>query len=56
MISFMRTATAATTIRGQAVAEGDPVLLVYASANRDEDVFGADAGEHSASTATPIHT
>jgi cytochrome P450 len=45
VISFMRTATAATTVRGQAVAEGDPVLLVYASANRDEEVFGADAGE-----------
>ncbi len=44
VISFMRTATSATTIRGQAVAEGDPVLLVYASANRDEEVFGADAG------------
>ena len=26
-----------------AVAEGDPVLLVYASANRDEEVFGPDA-------------
>ena len=23
----------------------DPVLLVYASANRDEEVFGSDAGE-----------
>jgi cholest-4-en-3-one 26-monooxygenase len=45
VISFMRTATADTTIRGVAVAEGDPVLLVYASANRDEDVFGADAGQ-----------
>jgi len=45
VISFMRTATAATTIRGIPVAEGDPVLLVYASANRDEEVFGADAGE-----------
>ncbi len=44
VISFMRTATAATTIRGQVVAEGDPVLLVYASANRDEEVFGANAG------------
>ena len=41
----MRTATRRTTIRGQAVAAGDPVLLVYASANRDEAVFGADAGE-----------
>jgi cytochrome P450 len=45
VISFMRTATAATTIRGIAVAAGDPVLLVYASANRDEEVFGPDAGE-----------
>ena len=45
VISFMRTATADTTIRGVAVAAGDPVLLVYASANRDEEVFGPDAGE-----------
>jgi cytochrome P450 len=45
VISFMRTATAPTTIRGQAVAAGDPVLLVYASANRDEAVFGDDAAE-----------
>ncbi|HEY2301839.1 MAG TPA: cytochrome P450 [Acidimicrobiales bacterium] len=43
VISFMRTATADCTIRGQAVAAGDPVLLVYASANRDEAVFGPDA-------------
>jgi cytochrome P450 len=43
VISFMRTATADRTIRGQAVAAGDPVLLVYASANRDEEVFGPDA-------------
>jgi cytochrome P450 len=45
VISFMRTATIPTTIRGIPVAAGDPVLLVYASANRDEGVFGADAGE-----------
>jgi cytochrome P450 len=45
VISFMRTATAATTIRGVEVAAGDPVLLVYASANRDEEVFGPDAAE-----------
>lgn len=45
VISFMRTATADTSIRGQAVAAGDPVLLLYASANRDEEVFGADAGQ-----------
>ncbi len=45
VISFMRTATADCTVRGQAVAAGDPVLLVYASANRDESVFGPDAAE-----------
>jgi cytochrome P450 len=43
VISFMRTATANCSVRGQAVAAGDPVLLLYASANRDEEVFGADA-------------
>jgi cytochrome P450 len=45
VISFMRTATAPATIRGVAVAEGDPVLLVYASANRDEEVFGPGADQ-----------
>ena len=45
VISFMRTATAAATIRGVSVGEGDPVLLVYASANRDEEVFGEDSEE-----------
>jgi len=45
VISFMRTATTPTTVRGQAIAAGDPVLLVYASANRDEAVFGEDSGE-----------
>jgi len=45
VISFMRTATTPSSVRGQRVAAGDPVLLIYASANRDEDVFGADAGE-----------
>jgi cytochrome P450 len=43
VISFMRTATADCTVRGQPVAADDPVLLLYASANRDEEVFGADA-------------
>ncbi len=45
VISFLRTATEAVNVRGQAVAAGDPVLLLYASANRDEEVFGPDAGE-----------
>jgi len=45
VISFMRTATCATVVRGQDIAEGDPLLLVYASANRDESVFGPDADQ-----------
>jgi cytochrome P450 len=43
VISFMRTSTQPVEVRGQAIAEGDPVLLLYASANRDETVFGPDA-------------
>ncbi|HMD45645.1 MAG TPA: cytochrome P450 [Acidimicrobiales bacterium] len=45
VISFMRTATRPTELCGQEVAEGEPVLCLYASANRDEDVFGPDAGD-----------
>jgi cytochrome P450 len=37
--SFMRTATVDTHLGGTEVAAGDPVLLLYASADRDEDVF-----------------
>ncbi|GGO05143.1 cytochrome P450 [Microbispora rosea subsp. aerata] len=36
---FRRTATADTEMRGQKIAEGDKVVVFYASANRDEDVF-----------------
>jgi cytochrome P450 len=38
---FRRTATADTEIRGRRIAEGDRVVMIYASANRDEDVFEA---------------
>ncbi|MEU8357107.1 cytochrome P450 [Nonomuraea sp. NPDC048882] len=37
--SFMRTASADTQVRGTPIGEGESVLLVYPSANRDEDVF-----------------
>ena len=43
VISFLRTATADTELQGQRIAAGDAVLLVYASANRDEAVFGPTA-------------
>ncbi|MEV0970251.1 cytochrome P450 [Microtetraspora glauca] len=36
---FRRTATTDTEIRGQKIAEGDKVVIFYASANRDADVF-----------------
>jgi cytochrome P450 len=36
---FMRTARKDTTVRGVPIAAGESVLLSYASANRDEDVF-----------------
>jgi len=44
VVSFMRTATRDTEVRGVPVAEGEPVLMLFASANRDEDAFGANAG------------
>ena len=37
--NFRRTATRDTEIRGVPIAEGDKVVIYYASANRDEDVF-----------------
>jgi cytochrome P450 len=43
VVSFMRTATRATELSGVAIAAGEPVLMVYASANRDERVFGPDS-------------
>ena len=37
--NFRRTATRDTELRGVPIAEGDKVVIYYASANRDEDVF-----------------
>jgi Cytochrome P450 len=36
---FRRTAARDTELGGQQIAEGDKVVMFYASANRDEDVF-----------------
>ncbi len=41
---FGRTATRSTELRGQAIAEGDFLVLLYASANRDESAYGPTAG------------
>lgn len=43
--SFLRTATRDTELHDVAIAEGDPVLMVYASANLDEAAFGPSAAE-----------
>lgn len=43
VISFMRTATRDVALRGETIRAGEPVLLLYASANRDEEVFGDTA-------------
>ena len=43
VISFMRTATRDAQVAGVPVAEGEPVLMLFASADRDEAVFGPTA-------------
>jgi cytochrome P450 len=37
--TFMRSASADTELRGRKIAEGDWLMLCYASGNRDEEVF-----------------
>jgi cytochrome P450 len=49
--TFARTATRDTVIRGQPIAAGDYVVLLYASANRDEEVWGPDAERFSVTRA-----
>jgi cytochrome P450 len=41
--SFTRSATRDTELRGRRVAAGDVLLLLYASANRDEEIWGDEA-------------
>ena len=43
VISFLRTATEDTELAGQPIPAGDPLLLLYQSANRDRDEFGPTA-------------
>ena len=50
-----RTATRDVEIRGQRIREGDTVVMLYGSANRDEEIFGADAEEFKV-TRIPIRT
>jgi cytochrome P450 len=41
--SFLRTAVVDTELGGTAISSGDPLLLIYAAANRDEAEFGPTA-------------
>jgi cytochrome P450 len=43
VLHFSRTATSSTAIGGQRVEAGEMVVMLYASANRDEEVFGPTA-------------
>jgi cytochrome P450 len=43
VVSFMRTATRDTELDGQAIEDGNPVMMLYASANRDGRQFGPTA-------------
>ncbi len=43
LLNMRRTATRDTELRGQKILEGDQLLLMYASANRDEEVFDESA-------------
>jgi cytochrome P450 len=44
ILLFARTATCDTEVGERAIAEGDFLVMMYASANRDEAVFGPSAG------------
>lgn len=43
VVAFMRTTTRPTELAGASLGAGEPVLMLYASANRDESVFGPTA-------------
>lgn len=45
VVHMARTATTDVEIRGQLIREGDVVVMLYGSANRDEDIFGSDSEE-----------
>ncbi len=45
VVHMARTATADVEIRGRLIREGEVVVMLYQSANRDEEIFGADSEE-----------
>ncbi len=48
VVAFMRTTTRDVELGGRRLAAGEPVLMLYASANRDESVFGPTAASFDA--------
>jgi len=54
VIYFMRTATRETTLGDVTIDAGDPVVMIYASANRDEAEFG-DTADRFDIARTPNH-
>jgi cytochrome P450 len=55
VIAFCRTAKADTEIRGQHLKRGDYVVMLYASANRDEDVWQHSSRLDVTRAADPLH-
>ena len=54
--AFCRTATEDTVVAGARVSEGDYLCMLYASGNRDERIFGADAARFDVRRpANPVH-
>ena len=45
VVHMARTATTDVEIRGQLIRAGEVVVMLYGSANRDEDIFGPDSEE-----------
>ncbi len=45
VVHMARTATRDVEIRGRLIREGEVVVMLYGSANRDEDIFGPDSEE-----------
>jgi cytochrome P450 len=43
VVHMARTAMTDVEIRGQRIAEGDVLVMLYGSANRDEEIFGSDS-------------
>jgi cytochrome P450 len=45
VVAFMRTTTKPTEVAGRELDANEPILMLYASANRDEAVFGPTADQ-----------